>query len=196
MIRFTFYYGAGPIELLGEYQANHLMGERHQRERDLLVGPLVYALGKAVWASYYEDEASGGVAFALEPRRKLHAAVLFAVLVEQYHGVRWRELLHYQLALGLFLLLFRYVFGVLHLGYRDNLKRHIVAYTLGVVADTGREVLVDCSSNENEQRLHLLRVFVFALGIHREPTLQHTLPLVEKLADGPEERCSDDSEYG
>ena len=42
MVRFSFDYGAGTIELLRKDKAYHLVRERHLRQRDFPVGTLVY----------------------------------------------------------------------------------------------------------------------------------------------------------
>ncbi len=154
VIRLSADDGARPVYLFGEDEAHHLVGEGHPGQRNLLVGPVVDASGKAVRASDDEDEASGRVAFLFEPSGKLHAPELAAVLVHEYDGVGGLELSGYEFALHLLLLLLGEVFRVLQLRNGDDLERHVVAYALGIVADAGGKMLVGGLSYEYQYCFH------------------------------------------
>ena len=87
MIGFSLDDGACPVDLLGEYGSDHLVGEGELRERQLFVGSLVDGFGKAVGTAYdkYQSPASGLP--LLQPLGELDAAIFVPVLVEQDKGV-------------------------------------------------------------------------------------------------------------
>lgn len=166
VIRFSADDGARPIYLFCEDEAHHLVGEGHPGQRNLLVGPVVDAFGKAVRASDDEDEASGCVALLFEPSGKLHAPELAAVLVHEHDGIGGLELSGYEVALHLLLLFLDEVFSVLQLRYGDDLERHVVAYALGIVVDAGGKMLVGSLSYEYQYGLHFSCLSSFFLSVY------------------------------
>ena len=154
VVGLTFDDGAGAIDLLGEGEAYHLVGEGHLRETELFVGTAVNGGGESVGTSDDEDKAAGGLLLLFEPTGKLDAAVFLAMLVEQDDGVRGLQLFEDEFALGLLLLFLREVLGILQFGNGDNLKGHIVADTLYIVVYAGYEVLIDRLAYLYEYRLH------------------------------------------
>ena len=65
MIRLALQNGAGAVDLLGEYQAHHLVTEGHRREGYLLVGALVEGRGEAVGTTDDEYQPPGCLLFLL-----------------------------------------------------------------------------------------------------------------------------------
>lgn len=59
MIGFAPQDGARPIELFHEKDADELMGESHQRERNLLCGLLMEGGVEAIRTTDDEDDAAG-----------------------------------------------------------------------------------------------------------------------------------------
>ncbi len=51
--------GTGTVQLLGEYQAYHLMRESEPGEAQLVVGPLIYLWGKSIGTANDEYQAAG-----------------------------------------------------------------------------------------------------------------------------------------
>lgn len=47
----------GAVDLLGEEEAYHFVGERHARERNFAVGAVIESAGKSVRPSYDENKA-------------------------------------------------------------------------------------------------------------------------------------------
>ena len=74
MIGLAFDDGAGAVDLFGEDQADHLVGEGHLGEGQLFVGSGIDGWGEAVGAADDEDEAAGGVTLLFQPAGKLDAA--------------------------------------------------------------------------------------------------------------------------
>ena len=143
VIGFALDDGAGAVELFGEDEAYHLVGEGEARQGYLLVGTLIDGRGEAVGASDDEDEAPGGLLFLLQPAGQFDAAVLVAVLVEQDDVVGGLQLAQDELTLGGLLLFLGEVLGVAQLGYGDDVEGHVVTDAFGIVADACHEVLID-----------------------------------------------------
>ena len=61
VIRFTFNNSTRAIDLLGEGEPYHLMGESHLGEAELFVGTTVDSGGETVRTSNDEDKTSGGL---------------------------------------------------------------------------------------------------------------------------------------
>ena len=143
MIWFTLDDGAGTIELFGEDESYHLVGERETRQGYLFVGTLIDGRGKAVGASDDEHQSAGTLLLLLKPAGKLHTAVFMAMLIEQHYMVGRLQLLENQFPLGNLLLLLSEVLRVAQLGYGDHVKGHVMANAFGIVIDACREMLVD-----------------------------------------------------
>ncbi len=154
VVGLTFDDGAGAIDLLGEGEAYHLVGEGHLRETELFVGTAVNGGGEAVGASDDEDEAAGSLLLLFEPTGKLDAAVFLAMLVEQDDGVRGLQLFKDQFSLALFLLFLREVLGIFQFRNGDNLEGHIMSNTFYIVVYAGYEVLIDGLAYLYENSLH------------------------------------------
>ena len=118
------------------------MRQRQLRERQLFVGASVDGRREAVRPSDDEHEPPCRSLFLLQPSGQFHAAQLFAVLVEQHHGVLWLYLFEYQFALSRLLLFLRETLGVLELRDGHDIEGHIVADACGIVADACLEMLV------------------------------------------------------
>ena len=150
VVGLAFDNGAGAVDLFGEDEADHLVGEGEAGEGELLVGAGIDGRGEAVGASDDEDEAAGGVALLFEPAGQFDAAEFVPMFVEQYNGVGGLQLLEDEFALGSLLLLFREILGVLELGDGDEFEGHIVADALNVVVDACLEVFVGGLAHEDE----------------------------------------------
>ena len=59
VIRLTFNNSTGAIDLLGEDESDHLVRERHPRERNFLIGTLVQGRGEAIGAADDEYQPTG-----------------------------------------------------------------------------------------------------------------------------------------
>ena len=60
VVGFVVENGEGTVELLGEDEADHLVGEGHGGKGELVVGAGIDLGGESVGASDEEDEAAGG----------------------------------------------------------------------------------------------------------------------------------------
>ena len=56
MIRFTPHYRIGAIDLLHKEQSDHLMGERHPRQRYLRIGALIDRIIKAIRTTDHKNQ--------------------------------------------------------------------------------------------------------------------------------------------
>ena len=88
VIRFTFNNSTRAIDLLGEGEPYHLMGESHLGEAELFVSSAIDGRRETVRTTDDENETSGGLLFLFQPACKLDAAVFLAVLIEQDDSVR------------------------------------------------------------------------------------------------------------
>lgn len=81
-------YGHGPIDLLHEEKPDHLVGEGHFREGDLLIGSLINLFRKTEWTPDNKDTSflSGGHDF-FNPGGKFHRTELLSSLIENYDMV-------------------------------------------------------------------------------------------------------------
>ncbi len=59
MIRLILQYSHGTVKLFGKDQSDNLMGKSHFRERNLVVGPLVYSFRKTISATNKKDKLPG-----------------------------------------------------------------------------------------------------------------------------------------
>ena len=139
MVRFTFDDGTGTVDLFGEGETYHLVGE-----------------GKTIRTTDDEDESTDGVAFLFQPTGELHATILLAVLIEEDNGVRGLQHLEDQLTLRLLLLVFREVLGVLELRNGHKLEGHIVIDALHIIINTRYEMLIDGLTDLYQQCFHRL----------------------------------------
>ena len=154
VVGLAFDDGAGAVNLFGEDEADHLVGEGEAGEGELLVGSGIDGRGETVRASDDEDEATGGVALLFEPAGQFDTTVFVPMLVEQYDGVRGLQLFEDEFTLSGLLLFFREILSVLEFGDGDELEGHIVADALNVVVDACLEMLVGGFPHENEKGLH------------------------------------------
>ena len=87
MILLALEDGARSVQLLHENEPHHVVGERHARQRYLVVGTLVDCLGETVRAAYHQHEvAPRGLPLA-EPLGEVDASPLFATLIEKHQAV-------------------------------------------------------------------------------------------------------------
>ena len=154
VVGFALDDGAGTIELLGEDQANHLVGKGEAGEGELLVGTLIDGRREAVGTANDKDQTTGCLLLLLQPAGKLHAAQLKAVLVEQDDVVGGLQLAQDEVSFGSFLLFLSQVLGVAQFRYGDDVKRHVVADALCIVTNASCEMLVDGLADLKKQRLH------------------------------------------
>ena len=154
VVGLPFNYCARAINLLGEGEAYHLVGERHLGKAELFVGTAVDGWRETIGASDDEDETAGGLLFLFQPTGKLNATVFFAVFIEKYNSVSGLQLFEDEFTLCLLLLFLCQVLRIFQFGNGENLKGHIVADTLYIVVDAGYEVLIDRFTNLNEYCLH------------------------------------------
>ena len=134
--------GTGTVELFGEDEPHHLMGEGHAGERELLAGTGIDLLGEAVRSADDKHEPASRMGFPFYPSCELGAAQFGAMLVQQNHRVLGLQLTEDQLALGPFLLLFAEAFGGLQFWNGHQLEWHVMADALHVGGDASREMLV------------------------------------------------------
>ena len=135
--------GAGTVELFGEDESYHLVGERETRQGYLFVGTLIDGRGEAVGASDDEHQSAGILLLLFKPAGQFHTAVFVAVFIEQDDMVRRLQLLEYQFSLGDLLLFLGEVLRVAQFGNGNDVKGHIVANAFSIVIDAGCEMLVD-----------------------------------------------------
>lgn len=155
VVGFALDDGAGTVELLGEDQANHLVGKGEAGEGELLVGTLIDGGGEAIGAANDKDQATGRLLLLLQPAGKLHAAQLKAVLVEQDDVIGGLQLSEDEVSFSRFLLFLSQVLGVLQFGYGDDVKRHVVADALCIVTNASCEMLVDGLADLKKNGLHI-----------------------------------------
>ena len=127
--------GAGTVELFGEDESYHLVGERETRQGYLFVGPLIDGRGEAVGTSDDEYQSAGCGTLVLQPLGEVGAGALLAPFVQQYDGVLRGELVEDECALSLFLLVGAQRTCVLEFGYDLYLEGHVMADALDVVGD-------------------------------------------------------------
>lgn len=84
---------ASTIELLGEDEAHHLVGECHVGEGDHCLGTLIDCLGETIRSADDKDEVAACRLALAEPSGKLDAAALLTTLVEQHETVLWLHIL-------------------------------------------------------------------------------------------------------
>jgi hypothetical protein len=113
----------------------------------LFVGSLIDIFRETIGASDDEDEATSSITFLFQPAGKLNTAIFLSVFIQKDNSVRRLQFLQNQFALGLFLLFFRKVLGVLQFLYGDYFKRHIMINMLDIIVDDGDEMLVDRLTN-------------------------------------------------
>ncbi len=154
VIRLTLNNRTGTIYLFREYEPDHLVGKSHTRQRNLLVGPIVYGRGKAVGPTDNKNKPPGNVALFLKPSRKLKRTKLYPVLIEKYHRIRRLQKLQYHFPFPLLLLTLRKVFGVLKFRKGRYVKGHVVTYTLGIVGNTGYKMSIDSLTHQQQFGLH------------------------------------------
>lgn len=123
------------IDLLNEEEADHLMRERHLRERDLAVGPIVDFGRKAVRTAYYEIHILPCRHPFLQIVGKLYGAVFFSVLVEQNNERSGAYSFEDKVAFLRFLLVLSEIFCVLEFGNHLQLKGKVVREALLIIVD-------------------------------------------------------------
>ena len=143
MIRFTFYYSAGTIDLLGQYQSYHLMRESHLRERNQSVGPIVYIFGKTIRTSNHHNEFFGALLHVFKPLGKLYATHFLASLIAKNQSVAWLNEAQYLLTFGLLLLFLAYILGVFYGRYYVYLYRHVMLHPANIIVDSRIETFVE-----------------------------------------------------
>ena len=147
--------GEGAIELFGKEQADHLMGKRHLRQRDHFIAPFVHRRGEAVRTADDENQTAGAGSHALvEPRGKVHAATLRAVLVEQHHPVARLQTLQDEAPLLLLLLLLGERPCLTQLGDDLHPERNVVRETFAIVLEGGCKMRVGGLADNKEEDLH------------------------------------------
>ena len=171
VIWFPFYNSTCTIERLGKDEAHHLMGEGHLGEGYLLVGTVVDGLGKTVWTADDKHQSASRSLFALYPFGKLDASELLPMLIHQDNGVGRLELLEYQLALTVLLLLFAEALGVLELRDGGDRERHVVGDALCVVLDASDEMLVDGLADQDKFCLHDSSFFILHSSLPRPDSI-------------------------
>ena len=150
MILLTFEDGAGSVELFGEDEAHHLVGEGHQGEGHHLLGAVVDGFGEAVGAADDEDEASAALLLLTQPCGEVEAPALDAVLVEEDNGVAGLYQGENELALFVLLLVLGEVAGVAELGDDMDVEGHIVVDTVAVVVDA-RDIEFVCRLADEDE---------------------------------------------
>ena len=143
MIWLTLDDGAGTVELFGEDESYHLVGEREARQGYLFVGPLIDGRGEAVGASDDEHQSAGILLLLLKPASQFYTTVFVAVFIKQHHMVGRLQLLEDELSFGDLLLFLGEVLRVAQLGNGDDVKGHVMTDAFGIVIDACREMLVD-----------------------------------------------------
>ena len=80
--------GHRAVDLLDGHYSYHLVGERHLREGEFAVCPLIDSRTETVRAADDEDQVFARAHFLLQEIRKLNGAELAAVFIEQedVHG--------------------------------------------------------------------------------------------------------------
>ena len=128
----------GPVELLHEDEAHHLMGEGHAREGDFLLRRFVHPPGKTVRAAHHEDQPfADGVHLPLHILCKFHGAHFPSAFVQQDNRVARLERTQDEVGLLLLLHVGGEVLGVLQLGDDLEVERQVTARALHVVVDGG-----------------------------------------------------------
>lgn len=157
MVGKIFEDGKGAIELLGEDDAHHLMGEGHLRKGYFALGKGIYLRGKSIRSSYNEDEATAhGIHSLLEPLRKAYGGELLATLIEQDDVIARLNELNNLLPLALLLLFLREVLHIADVGNNFQLDGGIVVGAGKIVVDSLSEIAVIGLANGNKESLHLV----------------------------------------
>lgn len=92
VVGFAFEDGEGAVELFGEEEAYHLMGEGHLGDRKTAVGGFVGFGGESERPADHEHEvAHARIHLGLQKLGELRRAVFLAVLIQQNHAVRLLE---------------------------------------------------------------------------------------------------------
>ena len=122
MIRFAVQDGEGAIELLGEDESRHDMGEGELRKGDLEILTGIDCLGKAVGAADDEHQRLlPRVGLLLDELRKLFRSELPASFIEEHYHVAWLYLFENQFAFALLLLVLGKGLGALEIGDGNRL---------------------------------------------------------------------------
>ena len=92
VVGFVVEDGEGPVELFGEQQADHLVGEGHFGEGDFVRCRGVGFGRETVRPAGDEHQvADSGVHFSLQERSELHGAELLAMFVEKDYAIGFFE---------------------------------------------------------------------------------------------------------
>lgn len=157
--------GVGAVELLGEEEADHFVGEGHPGEGHFFVGAGIYVRREAVRTSDDEDKPlADGMLLAAEAFRKFPGGWLFAAFVKENNMVGSLQAREDCLSLGLFLELRRQFPGGLHIRNFNYLERYEAADAGGVFFNAGAKGGGGCLSHGHQDYFHR-RKFV-KLGVN------------------------------
>lgn len=155
MIGFASDDGEGAVELFDEKKADHLVGESHPREGDLLLCSLVDAIGEAIGTTHKEDEALGhALQLLLHPPAEFSTGHLASPFVEEDEHIARLQTIEDGIALKFLLLFGRETAGVAQVGQLLELCGHIVREALDVFVDESGIDRASGSSREKDEKFH------------------------------------------
>lgn len=91
VIRFSLDNRAGTIDLFGEDDTNHLVGEGHSGKRYLTICPGIDGIAETVGTADDKDQLTGYALAVLHPGCELDGAVFLAMLIHQDNRIRRLE---------------------------------------------------------------------------------------------------------
>ena len=159
------YDGKSPVELFGEQQADHLVGEGHFGEGDFVRCRGVGFGRETVRPAGDEHQvADSGVHFSLQERSELHGAELLAMFVEKDYAIGFFEPFPHGIEFFLFLLRYGQVLCAFQGGDGFVLVGDIAADTLFKHRNALFQVGVLGFSVAEESDLHAFVFFLDGFG--------------------------------
>ena len=91
VVRFALDNRAGTIDLLGEDDTYHLVGEGHSGKRYLTICPGIDGIAETVGTADDKDQLTGYALAVLHPGSEFDGAVFLSMLIHQDDGIRRLE---------------------------------------------------------------------------------------------------------
>lgn len=142
VIRFSLDNRAGTIDLLGEDDTYHLVGEGHSGKRYLTICPGIDGIAEAVGTADDKDQLTGYALAVLHPGCELDGAVFLAMLIHQNDGIRGLELLEDEFSLTFLLLRLAHTFCVFQFRNDTYVEWHVVGDACGILIEQGFQMFV------------------------------------------------------
>ncbi len=151
VVGFAAYDGHGAVELLHEDKAHHLVGERHFRQRQFLLGCGIDIIGETVRTSDDENQTVGeGVHFIGHPIGKFHTSQFASALIEQHDMVAGLKQAQNLLTLQLFLLFLTHFLVVFKLRNDSHVEGQVVLQATDILFSQCRDMRVGRFLDKNQ----------------------------------------------